>query len=127
MYLVCYEHIALCVAGSCTFSLEAEDLVLQFGKSPRSGVTNLSKVDPIHQSDVPFMVRGDLLHGSHHGWWTTHQDLLLSDRLGRHMILDHLLGNESSTIRPINRGFVEDIVNDESTIGLISEFLQFFP
>jgi hypothetical protein len=111
----------------CTFRLKAEDLVFQLGKSPRSGVTNLSKVDPIHQLYIPVIGRSDSLHSGHHGWGTTHQDLLLSDRFGRHMIFNHFLGNESSTIRPISRGFVEDIVNDESTIRLIPEFLQFFP
>jgi len=41
--------------------------------------------------------------------------------------LDHLLSDESSTVRPVGRGFVEDIVNDESTVGLIPEFFKFPP
>ena len=43
------------------------------------------------------------------------------------MGLDHLLSDESSTVRPVGRGFVEDIVDDESTVGLIPEFLKFLP
>jgi hypothetical protein len=58
----------------------------------------------------------DSLHGSHHRWRATHQDLLLSDRLGWHMRFNHFLGDESSTVRPIGRSLVEDIVNDESTV-----------
>jgi len=37
--------------------------------------------------------------------------------------LDHLLSDESSTVRPVGGRFVEDVVNDESTVGLIPEFL----
>ena len=43
------------------------------------------------------------------------------------MGLDHLLSDESSTVRPVGRGIVEDIVNDESTVGLIPEFFKFPP
>jgi hypothetical protein len=45
------------IAGNRTFCLEAEDLVLQLGKSPGSGVSDLSKVDPVRQRYVLITAR----------------------------------------------------------------------
>lgn len=60
--------------------LETEDLVFEPGQSPWSGVSNLSKVDPKCRQHHTRNKRkaDDPLHGGHHGWWTTHEDLLLS-------------------------------------------------
>ena len=44
--------------GSCISCLEAEDLVFQLGKSPRSGVSDLSKVDPGYQSNHSRIMAG---------------------------------------------------------------------
>lgn len=58
MCLVCYVMLPFGDAGSRTFCLEAEDLVFQLGKSPRSGVSDLSKVDPGHQSNPERIMAG---------------------------------------------------------------------
>lgn len=48
-------------AGDYTSCLEAEDLVSQLGKSPRSGVSDLSKVDPGYQQYI-LSKAGEMTH-----------------------------------------------------------------
>ena len=53
MYLDVTTDCLLVSQAMCTFRLEAEDLVFQLGKSPRSGVSDLGKVNPSHQQNIP--------------------------------------------------------------------------
>ena len=61
MYLDVTTDCLLVSQAMCTFRLEAEDLVFQLGKSPRSGVSDLSKVDPGYQQYI-LSKAGEMTH-----------------------------------------------------------------
>lgn len=89
--------------------LEAEDLVLHLADSPGLVVSKLIEV---------------LLAGIDHRRWSTHENLVSLFRT-RQVLLDGLLGYESSVTTPSLGRVIEEVVDSESIRVVSSQSVQF--
>lgn len=64
-----------------------------------------------------------VLHGSHHWWWSTHEDLDIVAS-GRHVLLNLLLRNETRAASPAGRWVVQDVVHCETVRVVLGQQVE---